>query len=209
MSRTLREEGGFTLVELMITMAMMVMVVVVFLSVFWNVNQGVATQRERSIANDQARLAIENLDREIRSGNVIYDPAAEDLPGYGFRIYSQSNAPSRTSGSIYTNSQGFSCVEWVINDDRQLARRFWKPGVPTVFSSWRVLAENVVNRVDGIEVPAFTVDTVNAPRTVVVTLMVDTDTDEIVSRPVRIQTSITGRNTTVGIPSAVCDPGPA
>jgi type II secretory pathway pseudopilin PulG len=208
MSSSLREEAGFTLVELMITMAMMVMVVVVFLSVFWNVNQGVATQRERSIANDQARLAIENLDREIRSGNVIYDPAVEDEPGYGFRIYSQSNAPTRSS-SIYTNAQGFTCVEWAINDDEELVRRFWKPGTPTVFADWRVLAENVVNKVPGIDQPAFTVDTVNAPRTVVITLMVDTDTAETVSRPVRIQTSITGRNTTVGFPSTVCDPGPA
>lgn len=207
MGQAVREEAGFTLVELMITMAMMVMVVAVFLSVFWNLNQGVAVQRERTIANDQARLAIETLDREIRSGNVIYDPAAEDEPGYGFRIYSQSNAPTRTSA--YTNADGFTCVEWLINDDQELVRRFWKPGDPTVFTDWRILAENVVNRVSGIDQPAFVVDTVNAPRTVVVTLMVDTDTSEAISRPVRIQTSLTGRNTTVGFPSTVCDPAPA
>lgn len=208
MKALIRDQGGFTLVELMIVMFMMTIVVVVFTSVFENVNEGVARQRDRSIANDQARLAIEHLDREIRSGNVMYDPATETVPYYSFRIYSQANATTRGS-SGFSDATGATCVQWLINDDEELVRRFWKPGDPTVVGDWWILAENVVNRTLATPVPAFTVPDPDAARTVVVTLMLDTDTAETVSSPVRIQTSLTGRNTTLGIPTTTCDPAPA
>ena len=206
----LRDEGGYTVVELIIVLFMMSIVVLVFTGVFENVNEGVARQRERSRANDEARLAIEELDREIRSGNVLYDPASEDPANFGFRIYSQANATTRT-GSTYSDATGATCVQWLINDDEQLVRRFWKPGDPTLVSDWRVKAEHVVNRVLSPTVPAFALDPdpVRASRTVVVTLMLDADTTETVSRPVRIQTSFTGRNSTLGFPVTTCDPAPA
>jgi type II secretory pathway pseudopilin PulG len=203
-----RREDGFTLVELMIVVFMMTIVVVVFTSIFENVNEGVARQRDRSVANDEARLAIEQLDREIRSGNVLHDPASEAVPYYGFRIYSQANATTRGS-SAYADATGATCVQWLLNDDEELVRRFWLPGDPTVVSDWRVLASHVVNRTLATPVPAFSLDPASSSRTVVVTLMLDADTAETVSRPVRITTSLTGRNTTLGFSETVCDPAPA
>jgi type II secretory pathway pseudopilin PulG len=195
-------------VELMITMTMMVVVAVIFLTVFESLNRGVASQTERSQANDQARQAIEHLDREIRSGNVVYDPADEALAFFSFRIYSQANATTRLGSSPYADSGGATCVQWMINDDRELIRRVWLPNDPTVASDWRVFATDIVNRVSGIDQPAFSVPDPDAPGTVEVTLMVDADTEEVVSRPVRIETSLTGRNTTLGLPTTACDPPP-
>jgi len=205
-----RRQDGFTLVELMITMTMMVVVAVIFLTVFESLNRGVASQTERSQANDQARLAIEHLDREIRSGNVVYDPADEALAFFSFRIYSQANATTRDEGSSpYADpDSGATCVQWMINDDRELIRRVWLPNDPTVASDWRVFATDIVNRVSGIDQPAFSVPDPDAPGTVEVTLMVDADTEEAVSRPVRIETSLTGRNTTLGLLTTACDPPP-
>lgn len=206
----LRAENGFTVVEVIIVLFMMTIVVLVFTSIFENVNKGVARQQQRSRANDEARLAIEQLDREIRSGNVLYDPATEDEPYFGFRIYSQANASTRVS-STYADAGGSTCVQWLINDQEELLRRFWKPGDTAVVSDWSVLAEHVVNKTLSPTVPAFALDPdpIRASRTVVVTLMLDADTEETASRPVRIQTSLTGRNSTLGFPVTVCDPAPA
>ena len=206
----LRQEDGFTLVELMMVTFMMTIVIVVFTSVFENLNEGVARQQERSRANDEARLAIEQLDREIRSGNVLYDPEDDDPQFYTFRIHSQANATTRTSSPYADPVSGATCVQWWINGDQELVRRVWQPGVanPAV-SDWRVVAEHVVNRVPGIDVPAFTVPDPDSLRTVAVTLMVDVDTSETVSRPVRIETSLTGRNTTLGSSQAVCGSVPS
>jgi hypothetical protein len=42
-----------------------------------------------------------------------------------------------------------------------------------------------------------------------IVLMVNSRPDREVSRPVRIETSLTGRNTSFGFPLDVCDPVPA
>jgi hypothetical protein len=192
-------------------MFMMSIVIVIFTSVFENVNEGVARQQERSRANDEARLAIEQLDREIRSGNVLYNPATETEPFFSFRIYSQANATTRQVSSSYTDPSGATCVQWLINDDEELVNRFWKPGDTSLVSDWRVVAEHVVNRTLATPVPAFSLDDdpIRSSRTVVITLMVDENTTETVSRPVRIETSLTGRNSTLGFSESTCDPPPA
>jgi prepilin-type N-terminal cleavage/methylation domain-containing protein len=70
-------DEGMTLVELMVTVALLSVVVGIFLSVLVSVQNHVAREERRHRANDQVRLAIQQLDREVRSGNVFRDPAAE------------------------------------------------------------------------------------------------------------------------------------
>lgn len=210
MKRLLHEdERGFTLPELAITISILVLVVATFLGVLESVNTAVGRQQERSISNDEARLAVERLDREIRSGNVLYDPGDEADPNYTLRIYTQANATTRTPS--------FQCVQWTIQD-QQLLRRFWPPGEPEDVSSWRLVAEHVVNAEPGVEVPAFTLDTLavgdnpsgdKGGRTVEIVLIIDPAPDDPTSNAVRIETSLTGRNTSFGFPVDVCDPAPA
>ena len=203
------DERGFTLPELMITVSMLVIVVATFLGVLENINTAVGRQQDRSISNDDARLAIERLDREIRSGNVLYNPEDEAEPFYSFRIYTQANATTRTPS--------FQCVQWLIQD-RELLRRFWPPGEPENVSGWTVVAENIVNADPGVQVPAFTLDlpadTDNPAgskggRTVDIVLIVDSTPDDATNNAVRIETSLTGRNTSFGFPVDVCEPAPA
>jgi hypothetical protein len=198
----LTDERGFTLPELAITLAMLFVVTGTFLGVLDSVNRGVMRQTDRSISNDQARLAMERLDREIRSGNVLYDPEFEVSGNYSLRIYTQANAPTRTPS--------FQCVQWLI-EDQELLRRFWPPGEPEDVSGWTVVAENVVNAEPGVEVPAFSLDPDddNGGRTVDIVLMVNSTPDDPTNRTVRIETSLTGRNTSFGFPVDVCDPVPA
>jgi prepilin-type N-terminal cleavage/methylation domain-containing protein len=198
--RRLRRDEGFSLPEVLIASAMLLVVLATFLTVVESMNRSVMRQQDRSISNDQARLAVEQLDREIRSGNVLYDPAGEALADYSFRIYTQSNAPTR--------DPGFQCVQWVIVD-QNLLRRAWPPGNPEDVGAWRVIAENVVN----VEVgqPAFSLDpdADKGGRTVDIVLIVDSTPDDPTNRAVRIETSLTGRNTSFGFPVNVCEPAPA
>jgi prepilin-type N-terminal cleavage/methylation domain-containing protein len=194
------DERGFTLPELAITLAMLLIVTGTFLGVLDTVNRGVMRQQDRSISNDSARLAIERLDREIRSGNVLYDPEDEVSGNYSLRIYTQANATTRTPS--------FQCVQWLIEDE-QLLRRFWPPTEPEDVSGWTVVADNVVNVLE--DEPAFALDPDEdkGGRTVDIVLMVNSTPDDPTNRTVRIETSLTGRNTSFGFPVDVCDPVPA
>ena len=198
----LRREEGMTITEVAVVLAMLLVVLGAFLTVLDSVNKGVVAQQERSTMNDEARLAIERLDREVRSGNVLYDPAAEVPANYSLRIYTQANATTRTPA--------FTCVQWKI-EDRQLVRRSWPPGNPGAVSEWLLLADEIVNRELTPAVPAFALDPDPAKdgRTVDIMFMVDADPDDITTRPVRIQTSLTGRNTSFGAASDACSPIPA
>ncbi|MGH2710128.1 MAG: PilW family protein [Actinomycetota bacterium] len=200
--RTIRSEAGLSLAELMVAVAILLVVLVTFLTVLYSVNTGVQIQRERSVANDQARLAVERLDREVRSGNVLYDPSAETLANYSFRLYTQANYPTRSE---------MRCVQWQINTSDQLVRRSWPQGEPDEVTVWAVEADEIVNRSVSPTVPAFVLDTdpVKAGRTVDVTFMVDVDPADSMQRTVKIQTSLTGRNTSYGYPTDSCSPIPA
>ncbi|MEX2458029.1 MAG: type II secretion system protein [Actinomycetota bacterium] len=192
-----RAEAGMTLVEMMVTMSLLGIVATMFLSIMVSVQAGVERQMDRSHDNDQVRLAVQQLDKEIRSGNVLYDPAAETAPfapHYSLRVYTQANADVRTPGN--------RCVQWRITDG-ELQRRDWSTADPSgTVSGWRVVAENVVNVELGV--PAFVLDSdpTKGGRIVDVTIATQTDGDS--GNPVSVAASISGRNTSYGYPLSVC-----
>ena len=88
---------------------------------------------------DQARLGVQQLDRQIRSGNLIYNPAAENdsangiQPGLSLRVYTQSNSVQR-------------CVQWRIYN-KLLQTRSWTTTwqVDDIVTAWRTVADHIVN----------------------------------------------------------------
>jgi type II secretory pathway pseudopilin PulG len=207
--RHLRREGGFTLTEVLTAMMIMTLVMVVFLGVLSSVQRGVAREDYLSRANDSARLSVEELDREIRSGNVLYDPADEAaysaLPvGFTLRIYTQANATSRTP------EPGYVCVLWSINDENQLVRNIWPPLKPEEATGWHVVAEGIVNRAVSPAVQAFTLDEDpnKGGRNVDIVLLANPDLSSRPAQTVQIELSSTGRNTSYGFPENVCSDTP-
>jgi len=195
-----------TLVEMMVTSAVLLLVTGVTIQVMITVQAGVERQIDRSRSNDQARLAVEQLDREIRSGNLLYDPQntaylpAGTPAGMGLLVYTQSNFTTRNPGN--------RCVQWRVNGT-ELQRRDWS--VPDPFgtvSGWRVVAEDVVNLAQGV--PAFARDTVgvdpnnptNPYRAIIVTVLVQVQPAS--GNVVRIQQTVQGRNTQFAYPVNVC-----
>ena len=207
-ARMLRGEEGVTLVELMVSMAIFTIVMVVFLTTLVTVQRAVSSEDAKTRNNDQARLAVEELDREIRSGNVLYKPEDE---GYALRIYTQSNAPTRR---LTDSDLGYVCRQWQITPAYELQTRFWDPRHPELPpSAWLSVATGIVNR--RFSTPPFELSTDpnqggdpttgEGARTVEIVLLVNGNWETRSGDTVRIETSITGRNTLNGFPEHVCD----
>lgn len=193
--RLRHRESGVTIPEVVIAISVMTVVAGAFLGIVVSLQTNLVRQQSRSNNNDQARLAIEQLDREIRSGNVLYDPSGEVLPYYSLRVYTQANAPTRTPA--------FQCVQWVLDDGR-LMRRAWPPGKPDQAGDWRIVAEDIVNVDLGERAFVLDPETSKGGRTVKVKLAVNGNLAGEPRATIRVQTSLTGRNTSLGFSSDEC-----
>jgi prepilin-type N-terminal cleavage/methylation domain-containing protein len=224
----LRGEDGFTLLELIVATAILGVVMVIFTAVLASVQTAVGRETDRSASNDQARLAVEQLDREVRSANVLYDPALEGTqpghttdclnwntcPGMSLRVYTQSNAGQHNPGN--------RCVQWRITTAQQqnvndtawlpevLQRRDWAvnwrddPG--TLVDGWRTVASDIKNRTLSPTVVAFTRDESNAKygkRILKIVIMANDSAGA--GQPVEVDASISGRDTEYGYPQTICD----
>jgi prepilin-type N-terminal cleavage/methylation domain-containing protein len=201
-----RDESGMTLPELMIAMSIFAFVVMIFITTLASIQRATARQSADSINNDAARLAMIELDREIRSGNVLYDPASESPAGFVLRIYTQSNANTRTP------SPGYVCRLWEVTTGGVLRTRTWPPLQPEDASDWVTVAEGIINRMKSPTVAAFSrSDPASATggRVVYITLLVNNDYSAHPNETVRIQQAITGRNTSYGFPVNVCSQTPS
>ena len=178
----------------------------IFIPMLSSVQDAFQRQSDRSANNDQARLAVEEIDREIRSGNVLYDPALENdpsnsiYPGMSLRVYTQTNASTRTPGN--------QCVQWRVASG-VLQKRSWSITwqVDGIVSAWRSIADHIVNQPTPPTpptTPLFRIDPDPAKggRTIVVTLQ--ENQNPVSGRTVVIQEAVTGRNTEYGYPNNVC-----
>jgi prepilin-type N-terminal cleavage/methylation domain-containing protein len=199
-------EGGFTLLEMTVSLLIMGIVTAAVLSVLFTVQRGYERESYRSQSNDQARLAVEEMDRQIRSGNLLYDPALEGssscpnqiCPNMSLRVYTQNNAT--------THQPGDRCVQWRVNELQQLQVRDWSPSWRDdgIVDPWRIVADHVVNRALSPQVNAFVLDTDPAKGGRAVQITIVTNQSSIGGRNVTIQTEVTGRDTEYGYPNYVC-----
>jgi len=189
-----------TLVELMVAMAILSIVSLVFTTTLSSVQRAVVEEDVRIRLNDQVRLAVQSIDRLVRSGNILYDPVDESgndpydatATGYMFRIYTQAEQSA---------GQDARCALWLVDDQERLLYRTWPILAPEDASNWTVVAEGVVNRT--LEEPAFTLDA--AGRTIAVGFHVNPD---LANRPQAtqvVEASLTGRNTSFGYPVQLCE----
>ncbi|MFB3737396.1 MAG: type II secretion system protein J [Candidatus Velamenicoccus archaeovorus] len=198
-----REERGMTLVEVLVASSIMGIVLLVFTTVLSSVQRGVVAQDKLNQNLDQVNLAVQELDRELRSGNVLYDPLLENGSGAGALTSCTGCAPGYTL-RVYTQTNGSNkCVLWKVAGD-ELMVRSWPAGVPADATSWRVSAEHLVN-VDLGEYPfALDPDPLKGDRTLDLLFAVNADLANRPGQTVKIRASLTGRNTSYGYPANVC-----
>jgi prepilin-type N-terminal cleavage/methylation domain-containing protein len=199
-----RDECGMTLSELLVAMSIFGIVMLVFTSVFASVQGAVARQETLTRTLDQARLALQQLDREMRSGNVLYDPVLENGSGAGALTSCTGCLPSYTL-RVYTQTDSvFKCVLWKIDQNQNLMTREWPPLNTSEARPWRIVATGVVNR--SLSEPVWSLDTdaLKGNRTLNVVYAVNDDLTHRPTQTVRVQASLTGRNTSYGYPANVC-----
>jgi prepilin-type N-terminal cleavage/methylation domain-containing protein len=199
----LREERGMTLVELVVAMGILSIVMLVLTTTLTSIQRAVVEEDVRIRLNDQARLAVQSIDRLVRSGNILYDPVNEtandpfgSTAGYMFRIYTQAEQ---------SPTQPARCALWLLNDDQELLYRTWPIQQPEDASPWQVVAESVVNRDLGN--PAFTLDSLG--RTISVQFYVNPDLADRPQATQVVKASLTGRNTSYGYPVQLCSTLPS
>lgn len=185
-----RSEAGFSVFELLVALSIFVIAIAVCLSALNSVQSTVRTTDSRSETNDQARLAVEQLDRQIRSGNLLHDPLAETPPGHALRIYTQANGMQR-------------CVQWRLFNG-ELQTRGWPETWPTIgaVSDWRTAAEHIVNSPSQ---PAFKLAT-DFEGLVEIELWVNRDGRS--GGPAQVTSSVAGRNTQYQYATSVCSTVP-
>lgn len=189
----------------MVTVLLLGVVLAMFFTVLTSIQTAAARQEGRVRRNDEAKLALAQLDREIRSGNVLYDPTTESnvagdiVPNMSLRIYTQADAPSR----------GYQCAQWRVTSGTLQARWWSKDDPPGTVTEWWTVATDIVNRDVSPAVPAFELDDTSAygGRIMAIRLLVDNAEDH--GGPMEVAMSITGRNTQYGFPNDVCAVVPA
>jgi prepilin-type N-terminal cleavage/methylation domain-containing protein len=196
--RRLSGERGMTLVELVVAMAILSIVMLVMTTTLSSIQRAVVEEDVRMRLNDQARLAVQSIDRLVRSGNILYDPVDESgndpygaATGYMFRIYTQAEQSA---------GQSARCAIWLLNDEQQLLYRTWPVLEPENASTWQVVADSVVNR--DLSNPAFTLDA--AGRTIAVNFYINPDLAHRPQATQVVSASLTGRNTSFGYPVQLC-----
>jgi prepilin-type N-terminal cleavage/methylation domain-containing protein len=211
---TLRsDQRGLTLTEVLVAMMVLSLTAGVFLSTLASVQKSVAETDIRTRTNTQARLALQTLDREVRSGNILYDPESSSDPYFRFKVYTQANAPTRQP------YPGYTCRLWRITSAGELQTKWWPPTQPEDASNWRTVATGIVNK--SVDDPTDTTcegstcafrldeDPNKGGRTVNVVFLVNEDLNgDLSSGTVKIQSALTGRNTSYGFPTEVCEDEP-
>ena len=210
-ARLRTHEDGMTLTELLVAMMIMGLASGIFLTTLGSVQRSVAETDIRTRTNTQVRLALQTLDHEVRSGNLLYDPESytdvEDRY-FRFKVYTQANATTRQP------SPGYTCRLWRITDANELQTRWWEPypaDPDATASEWRTVATGVVNRAVDPDEPAFVLDPDpnKGGRTVNVVFLVNEDLNgDLSTGTVKVQGSLTGRNTSYGFPIGVCSDEP-
>ena len=195
----IRDARGLSLVELLVAMAILSIVMLVMTTTLTTIQRAVVEEDVRVRLNDQARLAVQVIDRLVRSGNILYDPVDEAgndpydaaATGYLFRIYTQAEQ---------VEGQDPRCALWLVNDQQQLLYRTWPILAPEDATGWTIAADGIVNR--DLGEPPFTLDA--AGRTIAVEFHVNPD---LATRPQAtqvVEASLTGRNTSFGYPVQLC-----
>ena len=205
---SLRDERGFTLVELLVAMAIHSIVMLVFTRTLASVQMAAVRQENLSRTNDQLRLVVEEMDRQIRSGQVLFDPASEGSStctgcqsGYTLRVYTMSNANAVSAGGL-----GYAtCVLWKVESASPYALKtvHWQSSNPNgTVTAWRTVATGIVNsQVSGAAAP-FTLE--SGSRTLDLSFAVNQDLVNRSTQTTYVQASLTGRNTAAGTPVTVC-----
>lgn len=207
MDRIRSQDTGLTLIELLVSMGIFSVLIAFVYGVMITVMQQTRDVEVRDNAVFNTRIALQQMDRQIRSGNVFYDPNVTSDPDYlpnSMRVYTQANGDNK-------------CIQWQVKDG-VLRSRSWSTTWQTDSSltPWATVATGLLTE----SVPPFTLSggastpvavapassSPYGPRLLNIRLVVE-DPRRPGGKQV-LESSLSGRNTQYGFDSGVCRPAP-
>jgi len=221
--RKFRRDSGISLAEILVGMMIFGVLMIIVTSVMISLTNMSKDSLARARAISEARTGVAQIDRQVRSGNVILDPEFESVL--------TSGVPRFFSMRIYTQEDGLAkCAQWRVIDHNgdlfgDLEFRTWDPPFPTTtVTPWASVAHNLVamdvTPVSATDIipsnpktwPPFWVDDSSSGGTdaqfVKVTLRLKDPSEDPDSEPTAISTTVTGRNTVFNYPTNYCSVAP-
>lgn len=205
-----RNDQGMTLTEMLVSMIVFAIAMAMITSATILVMRTTDDAQQSAQTVTELRQAVAVIDRQVRSGNVLFSPANE--PGY----VASCQAVGTNAGTcmrIFTQANGTEkCVQWQVLDDgsgrsRALLRmRSWALDWQTggQVSDWKTVARDL--RL-GTTAP-FTLLGASTPYKERALQLHVVGVDERSGREQAVDSTLTGRNTSYGYDSGQCTPVP-
>lgn len=207
--RSGNHEGGVTLIELLVSMTIFSIVLAGSYTVLITVQRQTADSVARADAVGNARLALEQIDRQVRSGNVLYSPAGETIPGASAADQCQASGTNAgTCMRVYTQANASQkCVQWQVLPGANVLRvRSWSPTWTTdgKVTGWGIVARDVINTAAN---PPFAL-TGGQYGARLVSLSLQVKSPQAGGQPIDVDSALSGRNTAYGYDPGTCSPIP-
>jgi prepilin-type N-terminal cleavage/methylation domain-containing protein len=208
--KTDEREGGFTLIEVLITMIIFGVAMTVVTKSVSKVETFARDSQGSADANSEARLALDDIDKQVRSGNVLYSPANETSPS----TCTASGTDAGTCMRVYTQANGSQrCVQWQVVADAAhpgtslLRTRSWSPTWQTdgSYTAWGTKARGLLLTPSTAPFTLQGAVTSSSSRFLAVRFEVK---DPRRSGAVVLSSSLAGRNTNYGYDAGLCSPVP-
>jgi prepilin-type N-terminal cleavage/methylation domain-containing protein len=209
--RRMRSDEGVSLPELLVTMAIFSLVMSIVFTAMIAIQRQTKEVEGTAAAASQVRAGLAQIDKQVRSGNVLYSPADEPagVPSC------QSSGTSGTCMRVYTQTNGTQrCVQWQVIADASrpgtslLRSRAWTPTWTTDgnVSAWGTVARGLVTS------PSVMPFTLQGGATAYKSRLLDVRLEAVNTRrptkPTVITSSLAGRNTNYGYDTGLCSPVP-
>jgi len=200
---------GYTLVEALVVMMIFGVVFAIIMGILIQVSYSTADNMTRISQVRNAELGLMQIDRQVRSGNVILDPSNETEPNSGVEPGS--------SLRVFTQTDGVhQCVQWRVNanDDGRgvLEYRSWEPNWEELgleVTEWAVVARDLVADPNGSQPFTRSGHSDTNAETSSVDVAIFVQAERARSSATAVRTTLTGRNTVYGYPIDRCDNVPA
>ncbi|MGN6331125.1 MAG: PulJ/GspJ family protein [Motilibacteraceae bacterium] len=206
-----RDERGYTLIEMLVAMIVLSLALAMITTALIRSQTLTRDLEATADSASEVRIALAQIDRQVRSGNVLYSPANEPAQ------LASCTATGTNAGScmrVYTQANGEQrCVQWQVLADSAhpgtnlLRSRAWSPDWQT---DGKVTAWGVVAR--GLSQSAGAPFTLQGATTAYSSRLLDVKFEALDTRRGKstvIESSLSGRNTNYGYDPGQCSPEPA
>ncbi|MDP9074259.1 MAG: type II secretion system GspH family protein [Actinomycetota bacterium] len=177
-------ERGFTVIEVMITSALMLIVLAIVLPQLAGSITTYVNAQVRSTTTDQAQIALGLIEHDVLASNLLYND--NTLPNGTGIVHMQTYAAGVAAGGVA------NCVEYEVVGGAVMRRTTapftaWPAG-------WATVITGVVNSTQVGTPAVFSVPSTSQYRSLAVTLWLNTDTRTVNAAAAAVYTStITGR----------------